>query len=141
MNYLLIPAVNIVMSIVLFIDPDYVLTEQTTESFVIFFFVICLMRVVEFFTLIRRSVLLDAKIYLESKREFSGYTKEELKKLMEELGEKTDQSSLFKLNQLQEFVGLELPYKEKHRGYGMGNIRLGRTLELDDSIYSLGFIC
>lgn len=90
LNYLVIPAVNIVMSIVLFIDPDFVLTQQTTETFVIFFFVICVMRVVEFFTLIRRSVLLDAKIYLESKREFSGYSKQELKKLMEELSEKTD---------------------------------------------------
>ena len=99
------------------------------------------MRIIEFFTLIRRSVILDAKIYLQSKREFSGYTEEELQQLMEELSEKSDQSSLYKLNQLREFVGVNLPYKEKIRGYGMGEIRLGRTLEFDDSIYSLGFIC
>lgn len=65
MNYLLIPMGNVVLSIYLMCDPSLDLELQTSESFVVFFFVVCLMRLVEYFTLIRRSVLLDAKIYQE----------------------------------------------------------------------------
>ena len=32
-------------------------------------------------------------------------------------------------------------YMNAERGYGAGDIRLDQTLEMDDSIYSLGFLC
>jgi len=31
-------------------------------------------------------------------------------------------------------------YSDKVRGYGAGNIRIGSFIEMDDSMYSLGFI-
>lgn len=31
-------------------------------------------------------------------------------------------------------------YFERERGYGQGDIRIGHSLEMDDSVYSLGFL-
>lgn len=59
---------------------------------------ICITRVVEFFTLFRKNILVDAKIYLQFKSEFAGQTTEQLKALMQELRDKSDQISIYKLS-------------------------------------------
>jgi len=37
-------------------------------------------------------------------------------------------------------VGDKISYKNRPRGYGQGDVRLGESLEVSDDIYSLGFI-
>jgi len=64
-NYVLIPGLNIGVSIWLIIDPRFPLEKDPISSWVVFFFIVCLHRILEFFTVIRRSVVLDAKIFLE----------------------------------------------------------------------------
>lgn len=90
MNYIIVPGLNIVLSIYLFISPSYTLTEQTSESFVVFFFTVCLMRVIEYFTLVRRSVVLDARIFLENKATLDSLTREELEDLKASISQEND---------------------------------------------------
>lgn len=100
LNYLVIPLVNIFIAIFCFTQPKFNITEATIETYVLFIFVICITRVVEYFTLFRRNILVDAKIYLQSKCEFAGQTTDQLKALIQELRDKTDQISIYKLKQL-----------------------------------------
>jgi len=41
---------------------------------------------------------------------------------------------------IKEQLHMQESYFERDRGYGQGNIRIGESLEMDDSIYSLGFL-
>jgi hypothetical protein len=62
-NYIVLPLINIVASVFFIVSPNINLEDETIESYVVFITIVCLMRLIEYFTLIRRSVLLDAKIY------------------------------------------------------------------------------
>jgi hypothetical protein len=64
LNYIIIPGGNIVLSLYLICDPNYVLREQMIESYVVFFMVVCVGRLLEYFVLIRRTVLTAAKNHL-----------------------------------------------------------------------------
>lgn len=75
MNYLIIPIINILISTFLICNPNWDLQAQTSESFVIFFYIICFMRVFEYFTIIRRTVLVDAKNFIATKRDLVNSTK------------------------------------------------------------------
>lgn len=68
-NYLILPIINIAVSLFYILYPDLNLKEQSIESYVIFIFIVCISRVIEFFVQIRRTVLLDARIYLQTKAE------------------------------------------------------------------------
>jgi len=80
MNYLIIPGINVIISVALMCDPSIDLRGETGESYILFFTVVCFLRIIEYFTLIRRSVLLDAKIYLESKNALENKTAEDLER-------------------------------------------------------------
>ena len=67
-NYLIIPFGNLGMAIFFIVDPAYNLKNQTVQSWVVFFNVLCATRIFEFFTMIRKTVLLDAKNYLAAKK-------------------------------------------------------------------------
>lgn len=60
------------------------------ESYIIFFSVICVVRIFEYFTLIRRSVLLDAKIYLQSVADFKEKDTSELVNELADLSTELD---------------------------------------------------
>lgn len=63
-NYLILPITNIFVALYLIIDPKVKLKNIAVESYVVFFLVISTGRVLEYITLIRRTVVLDAKNYL-----------------------------------------------------------------------------
>ena len=67
-NYLLIPAINIGLALFFIVDPTYNLNSQSIQSYVVFFTVVCFSRIFEYFTLIRRTVLDDARNYLAAKK-------------------------------------------------------------------------
>lgn len=142
LNYLIIPAINIIVCTFLFINPNWDLKAQTAESYVLFFFAVCCMRVVEYFTMVRRTVVLDARIYVESRREFEALEQNELQSRMESLlGEQGD-ASRSRANTIREILNETSyeSYRDRPRGYGQGDVRLGKHLDMDDSIYSLGFL-
>ena len=66
-NYLIIPIANLGLAVFFIVDPIYDLKNQTVQSWVVFFNVVCFSRVLEFFTMIRRTVLIDAKNYLAAR--------------------------------------------------------------------------
>lgn len=63
-NYLILPIINIFVALYLIIDPKVNLKNIAVESYVVFFLVVSTGRVLEYITLIRRTVVLDAKNYL-----------------------------------------------------------------------------
>ena len=63
-NYLILPIINIFVALYLIIDPKVDLKKIAVESYVVFFLVVSTGRVLEYITLIRRTVVLDAKNYL-----------------------------------------------------------------------------
>ena len=63
-NYLILPIINIFVALYLIIDPKVDLKNIAVESYVVFFLVVSTGRVLEYITLIRRTVVLDAKNYL-----------------------------------------------------------------------------
>lgn len=67
-NYLIIPIGNLGLALFFIVDPVYNLREQTVQSWVVFFNIVCVSRILEFFTMIRRTVLLDARNYLAAKK-------------------------------------------------------------------------
>ena len=64
-NYLLIPIVNLIPAIYYLFAPNLVLKDFTIESYVIYYGILCLCKIVEYFTLIRKYVLKDALVHLE----------------------------------------------------------------------------
>ncbi len=68
-NYLILPIINIVVSFFYIVYPSVDLKEQSIESYVIFILIVCISRVIEYFVQIRRTVVLDARIYLQTKAE------------------------------------------------------------------------
>jgi hypothetical protein len=66
-NYLIIPIANLGFAVFFIVDPSYDLKNQTVQSWVVFFNVVCFSRILEFFTMIRKTVLIDAKNYLAAR--------------------------------------------------------------------------
>lgn len=65
-NYIFIPGTNILVSFIFIFNPSVDLKQEPVESYVVFFMVICFSRVLEYFTLIRKTVIMDAKIFLQN---------------------------------------------------------------------------
>lgn len=67
MNYLILPLGNLGLSAFYVIDPKYDLKTQVIQSWVVFYNVVNFSRVLEYFFIIRRTILLDAKNYLAAR--------------------------------------------------------------------------
>lgn len=65
MNYLALPIGNIAVFVYFILDPGINLRTTSIQSYVIFFNVICVMRVIEFFLVVRTTVIKDIATYVE----------------------------------------------------------------------------
>ena len=79
LNYILIPLANIAVFVYYIFDPSIDLKAEPIESYIIFFTVICFARILEYVTLVRRTVVLDARIFLQQKQVMMSKTTEELR--------------------------------------------------------------
>ena len=69
LNYVILPIGNIGLSAYYFTQfKHYNLTSLSEESWVIFFTVVCFSRVAEFFSSIKKVVMDDARIYIETRK-------------------------------------------------------------------------
>lgn len=68
-NYVILPAINIGLFLYFTIDPNYKLKIEPLESWIVFFTIICLTRLLEFETSIKKIVLDDARIYLQTRKQ------------------------------------------------------------------------
>jgi hypothetical protein len=112
------------------------------QSFLVFYDVMMLMRFTEFFTFIRPKVLEDAKYYCESKARINSLSIAELElELLEaEMQSRLYSKDISKLQALNEALGERLNYLERSKHYGQGQIRIGQYIEVNESIYDLGFV-
>ena len=65
LNYVVIPIWDIVVCSIVFGLPQYTLKQDTISSWIVFYYFICVHRLIEYFFTIRRSLVLDAQIYRE----------------------------------------------------------------------------
>lgn len=63
-NYVILPLANIGVQTYFICWKAIDLEIEPIESYIIFFNIVCFMRLVEFVTIVRRTVLLDARIFL-----------------------------------------------------------------------------
>ena len=67
-NYVYIPAFNLGLTLFYTVKPRYNLKILPLESWVVFFTVVCFSRLLEFYTTIKKVVLDDARIYLQTRK-------------------------------------------------------------------------
>lgn len=68
MNYVILPVSNIGLSAFYTINPKYNLKVIPMESWVVFFTVVCFSRVMEFFVSLKKIIMDDARIYIETRK-------------------------------------------------------------------------
>lgn len=68
LNYIVLPIINIGLTIFFTVNPAYDLKALPLESWVIFFTIVCFSRLIEFFTTIRKTVIEDARIYKTARK-------------------------------------------------------------------------
>jgi len=147
LNYLIIPVVNIAFFFYLaFAVPGFDVKKIYIESWVIFFLVVSASRIFEFFLVIKKSVLVDARNYISARKELDREENQLEEVLIED--ETTSNSSNVPVTVEKEANNLQitklreekLPYLEKVRPYGAGEVRINKKLDMDEDIYSLAFV-
>lgn len=78
LNYMIIPGFNVCTSIFIFAYPAFTLTDDPISSWVVIWSILCAHRMLDFVTVIRRGVMLDARIFMQQK-ELADKSIEELK--------------------------------------------------------------
>lgn len=68
-NYVILPTLNIGFFLYFTINPHYNLKIEPLESWIVFFTIICLTRLVEFQSTLKKIVLDDARIYLQTRKQ------------------------------------------------------------------------
>jgi len=68
LNYVILPSGNILLMIFYTVNPKYDLKVIPLESWVIFFNIVCFSRLLEFYSTIKKIVLDDARIYLQTRK-------------------------------------------------------------------------
>lgn len=139
LNYVLIPLANIGLSAYYTLDPRYDLKQKPLESWVIFFTVVCFARNVEFFSSIKKAVLDDARIFLETRKLQEEGKLEELER-ENDIIENVQGEALLERKAIIELTNDDYSYMKRQRSYGEGEIRIGTSLILSEDIYSIGFI-
>lgn len=133
--FIILPIFNVGLAIIFFIVPSFNLTDQPIESFCVLFFVLYLIRIAEFFTWVKRSVVDDARIYLEN----LSFDKDQQKILAED-ADKEDLLDKKKAKVLEQMEA-SLTYLTRQRQYGNGEVRIGKNLlEFSEDIYSLCYV-
>jgi len=69
LNYIIIPIANIVFILIIFFAaPGFDIKKEYIESWVIFFLIVSFSRILEFFLVIKKSVLFDARNYMAARK-------------------------------------------------------------------------
>lgn len=68
LNYVVLPVINIGLTVFFTLNPAYDLKSLPLESWIIFFTIVCFSRLVEFYSSLKKTVLDDARIYLATRK-------------------------------------------------------------------------
>ena len=66
---MILPLINVSVWLYFIFWKEIDLKTETIESYIIFFNIVCTMRIFEFFTIVRRTVLLDAYNFIKLRSE------------------------------------------------------------------------
>ena len=67
-NYIILPVINILLTIFFALNPKFDLKVLPLESWVIFVTIVCFSRIIEYYSSIKKTVLDDARIFLATRR-------------------------------------------------------------------------
>jgi len=68
LNYIIIPGVNAALFVYYTVNPNYDLKTEALESWIVFFSIICITRMTEFWFSLKKIVLDDARIFLQTRK-------------------------------------------------------------------------
>jgi hypothetical protein len=136
LNYVILPGLNFALFLYYTCDPRYDLKVFPLESWIVFFTIICFTRLTEFFFSLKKIIMDDARIYIET-RKLKAQGQIQPKDPLE--GELSQEDQI-RNQALTDLINDESSYLSRTRTYGEGEVRVGLTLNLNDDIYSIGFI-
>ena len=139
--YIILPAIALCCVAYSCITKKLVEEFEFIYIFLVFLAVINIMRIVQFASNIRKTILLESRIYLQCKGELEELGEEDLRwKLLKSIEESQTQRRVYlKIPVIKTFLDKKLPYVEKSRGFGTGELRIGTSLEFEKDIFSLVF--
>ena len=143
--FVILPSINFIWSFYTICDPRLPLRDSPNENWIVLYTVICVARIIEYFTTIRKVHIHDARIFIETQKQMKETNIEQLEEFIQ-TGEAEKAGVLASHEQKRKTVHMKAmaserkPYMEQVRFYGEGEIRVGTSLNLNDDIYSLGFI-
>lgn len=68
-NYLGLPFTNLIVFVYFIFNPNINLVQTSIQPYIVFFNIICIMRVIEFWTVVRRTVFMEMKTFVEVREE------------------------------------------------------------------------
>lgn len=68
LNYVILPALNFGLFIYFTVNPNYDLVVFPLESWIVFFSIVCFTRITEFFFSLKKVVMDDARIYIQTRK-------------------------------------------------------------------------
>lgn len=139
-NYVILPVGNIGLSAYFTINPKFNLKVIPMESWVVFFTIVCFSRVMEFFISLKKIIMDDARIYIETRKlQLSGNL--DLNTVSSPLSNLSRYDEKRRQNMaITELRNDQANYMNRKRAYGEGEIRIGKALYLSEDIYSMGFM-
>jgi len=140
LNYVILPVSNIGLSAFFTINPKYNLKVIPMESWVVFFTVVCFSRVMEFFMSLKKIIMDDARIYIETRKlQLAGTL--DVNNVQSPLSNISRYDEKRRQNMaITELRNDEVGYMGRKRAYGEGEIRISKALYLSEDIYSMGFM-
>jgi hypothetical protein len=83
--YLVLPIINITIQLYEIIQPKLDLKLSFFESWLCFYMVVCITRIIEYFVSIRQSLIPDARTYMETRTRVESLNEKEVKKLLDDI--------------------------------------------------------
>jgi len=83
--YLILPIINITIQLYEILQPKLDLKLSFFESWLCFYMVVCITRIIEFFVSIRQSWIPDARTYIETRTRVESLNEKEVKKLLDDI--------------------------------------------------------
>ena len=146
LNYIILPGVNAALFVYYTVNPNYDLVTFPLESWIVFFSILCITRMGEYWFSLKKIVLDDARIYMQSRKqqkldEEAARRENSPEQEQHPMDRDMDEQELKALRKVQRELENETKdYMMRVRSYGEGEVRIGETLSLNDDIYSIGFI-
>lgn len=80
--FVILPSINVIWSFYTICDPRLPLRDSPNENWIVLYTVICVARIIEYFTTIRKVHLHDARIFIETRRKMQETNIEQLEELI-----------------------------------------------------------